>query len=49
MDYDLQELKESVEKYAKGINQKAWFYPKYEGVKGFSGMQDIILLGLNPS
>jgi len=49
MDYDLKELKENVEQYAKDINQEAWFYPEYEGVMGFSGMQDIILLGLNPS
>jgi len=49
MDADLQELKENIEKYAKEINQEVWFYPEYEEVKGFSGTQDIILLGLNPS
>lgn len=49
MDYDLQELKENIEKYAKETNQEVWFYPEYEGVRGFSGTQDIILLGLNPS
>ena len=49
MDTDLQELKENIENYAKGTSQEVWFYPEYEGVKGFSGMQNIILLGLNPS
>ncbi len=49
MDSDLQELKENIERYAKEINQEAWFYPKYNGVMGFSGTQDIIILGLNPS
>jgi hypothetical protein len=49
LDADLKELKENIEKYAREINQEVWFYPEYEGVKGFSGTQDIILLGLNPS
>ena len=49
MDYDLKELKENIEQYAKEINQEAWFYPEYEGVMGFWGTQDIIFLGLNPS
>lgn len=49
MDADLKELKESIENYAKGIKEEVWFYPEYAGVMGFSGMQDIILLGLNPS
>jgi len=49
MDADLEELKEQIEMYAKEIKQEAWFYPEYEGVKGFSGIQDIIFLGLNPS
>jgi len=46
---NLQELKEDIEQYAKETNQEVWFYPEYEGVKGFWGTQDIILLGLNPS
>jgi len=49
MDYDLEELKENIERYAKEINQEAWFYPEYGGVMGFSGTKDIIFLGLNPS
>ena len=49
MDSDLQELKENIEKYAKETNQEVWFYPEYEGVMGFLGIQDVILLGLNPS
>jgi len=49
MDPDLKELKENIKKYAKETNQEVWFYPEYEGVQGFAGTQDIILLGLNPS
>ncbi len=49
MDSDLQELKKNIEEYASSINQEAWFYPEYNGVMGFSGTKDIILLGLNPS
>lgn len=49
MDSDLQELKKNIEEYANSINQEAWFYPEYNGVMGFSGTKDIILLGLNPS
>ena len=49
MNPDLQELKENIEQYAKKTNQEVWFYPEYKNVLGFSGMQDIILLGLNPS
>ena len=49
MDYDLQELKKNIEEYANSINREAWFYPEYEEVLGFSGTQEIIFLGLNPS
>jgi len=49
MDSDLQELKNNIEEYANSISHEAWFYPEYNGVMGFSGTKDIILLGLNPS
>jgi len=46
---ELEELKENIFNYAKEIGKEVWFYPEYQGVKGFLGEQDIILLGLNPS
>jgi len=49
MDADLKELKENIENYGKETKQEVWFYPEYGEVRGFSGMQDVILLGLNPS
>lgn len=49
MNSNLQELKKNIEEYASSINQEAWFYPEYNGVMGFSGTENLILLGLNPS
>ncbi len=49
IDVDLKELKDNMENYARETNQEVWFFPEYEGVEGFSGMKDIIILGLNPS
>ena len=46
---ELEELREKILNYAKEIGQEAWFYPEYEEVLGFSGTQEIIFLGLNPS
>ncbi len=45
----LMQLKEEILEYAKKTKLEAWFYPEYQGVKGFFGTQKIILLGLNPS
>jgi uracil-DNA glycosylase len=42
-------LKSEIEQDAKNNNYEAWFYPEYSGVNGFSGTQDIFLVGLNPS
>ena len=49
MKEELEGLKKFIEANAKQNGQEAWFYPKYNRVKGFFGTQDIILLGLNPS
>lgn len=45
----LKELMKKIKAQHKEKNLEVWFYPEYEGVKGFLGTQDIILLGLNPS
>ena len=49
MKEELEEFKRKIIAYAKEIGEKEWFYPSEEGVMGFDGTQDIILLGLNPS
>ena len=46
---ELENLKNEILEYAKNKGFRAWFYPEYEGVKGFLGTQDIFLVGLNPS
>ena len=46
---DLRNLQIKIMGSATHKGFEVWFYPEYNGVKGFLGIQDIILLGLNPS
>ncbi len=50
MELKLKRLRRDIiEKYFIDEWKEVWFFPEYENVKGFSGIQDIIFLGLNPS
>ena len=44
-----EKLKKLKEEIIAEYDDKVWFFPEYEGVKGFFGTQDIIFLCLNPS
>ena len=46
----LEELRrEIVEEFLIKGWMDVWFYPRHEGVMGYLGTQDIMLVGLNPS
>ena len=46
----LEELrKEIIEEFLIKSWMDVWFYPRYKGVMGYLGTQDIMFVGLNPS
>lgn len=40
---------EIIDKIFKKRWEDVWFFPSYNGVKGYLGTQDIIFLSINPS
>ncbi|MFQ5956576.1 MAG: hypothetical protein ACE5KK_02255 [Candidatus Brocadiales bacterium] len=47
---DLQDLRSDIiDKIFKDQWHDVWFYPRYKGVEGYFGIQNVIFLCINPS
>jgi len=43
------QLEKLRKKIINRVNKDVWFYPEYEGIKGYLGTQNLVFIGPNPS